>query len=146
MPPSSPSRRPPTPFEATSSQALPMREPSSGAFLVEIAWEVCNQIGGIYQVVRSKAPLMVHRWRENYLMIGPYFESKVPLEFEPTRATGWLARLIETLESSGLRVHHGHWLIQGRPRVLLLEYKRLAPDLDAVRVAPPAAPRTQGRP
>ncbi|HAE13850.1 MAG TPA: hypothetical protein DCG24_06430, partial [Bacteroidetes bacterium] len=24
--------------------------------LAEVAWEVCNQIGGIYTVVRSKAP------------------------------------------------------------------------------------------
>jgi glycogen(starch) synthase len=135
MPPATPSRRPPTPFEAASGLAPLTQEPSSGAFLVEIAWEVCNQIGGIYQVVRSKAPLMVHRWRENYLMVGPYFESKVPLEFEPTRPTGWLARLVDALEGSGLRVHHGHWLIQGRPRVLLLEYKRLAPELDGLRFA-----------
>jgi len=129
------SRRPPTPFEATTSYVPLPREPSSGAFLIEIAWEVCNQIGGIYQVVRSKAPLMVHRWRDHYCMIGPYFESKVPLEFEPTRATGWLARLIEALEHEGLRVHHGHWLIQGRPRVLLLEHKRLADQLPDIQRA-----------
>jgi glycogen(starch) synthase len=98
-------------------------------FLLEIAWEVCNQVGGIYQVVRSKAPLMVHRWRDQFCMVGPYLESKVPLEFEPARATGWIARLLELLEHDGLRVHYGHWLIQGRPRVLLLEYKRLAHQL-----------------
>jgi glycogen(starch) synthase len=131
MPPSTPSRRPPTPFDAGSLPITP--EPSSGAFLLEISWEVCNQVGGIYQVVRSKAPLMVHRWREQYCMIGPYLETKVPLEFEPTRASGWMARLIDTLEQSGMRVHHGHWLIQGRPRVLLLEYKRLSEDLRALR-------------
>jgi glycogen(starch) synthase len=108
-------------------------EPSHGTFLLEIAWEVCNQIGGIYQVMRSKAPLMVHRWREHYCMLGPYLETKVPLEFEPTRATGWMARLIDTLEQDGMRVHHGHWLIQGRPRVLLLEYKRLTSELGPLR-------------
>lgn len=100
--------------------------------MLEIAWEVCNQIGGIYQVVRSKAPLMVHRWRDNFLMIGPYFESKVMLEFEPARPTGWIARLVEALEHEGLRVHHGHWLIQGRPRVLLLESQRLAHQLEGL--------------
>jgi glycogen(starch) synthase len=109
-------------------------EPSHGTFLLEIAWEVCNQIGGIYQVMRSKAPLMVHRWREHYCMLGPYLETKVPLEFEPTRASGWMARLIDTLEQDGMRVHHGHWLIQGRPRVLLLEYKRLTPELGPLRI------------
>jgi glycogen(starch) synthase len=134
MPPNPPSRRPPTPFESASIQLpLPTPEPSRGAFLAEIAWEVCNQIGGIYQVMRSKAPLMVHRWREQYCMIGPYLETKVPLEFEPTRATGWLSRLIDALEQDGLRVHHGHWLIQGRPHVLLLEYQRLSSQLPELR-------------
>jgi hypothetical protein len=32
-----------------------------GVVLFEISWEVCNQIGGIYQVLRSKAPIMVER-------------------------------------------------------------------------------------
>jgi len=132
MPPSPPSRRPPTPFEAASNFAPLPSEPSSGAFLIEISWEVCNQIGGIYQVVRSKAPLMVHRWRDQYCLLGPYFESKVSLEFEPARATGWLARLLDALETAGVRAHFGHWLIQGRPRVLLLEYKRLASELPAL--------------
>ncbi|MEY4576231.1 MAG: hypothetical protein RL701_934 [Pseudomonadota bacterium] len=135
MVPSTTSRRPPTPFEAASSFIPVQSEPSSGAFLIEIAWEVCNQIGGIYQVVRSKAPLMVHRWREQYCMLGPYLESKVPLEFEPARATGWIARLIEALEHEGLRLHYGHWLIQGRPRVLLLEYKRLSQQLGPLQAS-----------
>ena len=132
MPPSPPSRRPPTPFEAASNFAAFPSEPSSGAFLIEIAWEVCNQIGGIYQVVRSKAPLMVHRWRDQYCLLGPYHESKVSLEFEPARATGWIARLLDALESSGIRAHYGHWMIQGRPRVLLLEYKRLSTELASI--------------
>jgi glycogen(starch) synthase len=133
VPPATPSRRPPTPFEAASSVVTYTSEPSRDAFLLEIAWEVCNQVGGIYQVMRSKAPLMVHRWRDQYCMVGPYLETKAPVEFDPSRATGWLARLVEALEQGGMRVHHGHWLIQGRPRVLLLEYKRLSDDLPALR-------------
>ena len=31
----------------------------ASTFLFEIAWEVCNQVGGIYTVVRSKIPEMV---------------------------------------------------------------------------------------
>jgi glycogen synthase len=133
VPPSTPSRRPPTPFEAASSAVPYATEPGRDAFLIEIAWEVCNQIGGIYQVMRSKAPLMVHRWRDQFCMIGPYLETKVPLEFEPSRATGWTARWLEALEESGLRVHYGHWLIQGRPRVILVEYKRLTGELPLLR-------------
>lgn len=93
----------------------------AGATLFEVAWEVCNQVGGIYQVIRSKVPLMNERWGDRYYVIGPYVEAKANLEFEPTRATGWIGRALASLEAQGLKVHHGRWLVPGRPRALLLE-------------------------
>ena len=36
-----------------------------GALLFETAWEVCNQVGGIYQVLRSKAATIVERWNRD---------------------------------------------------------------------------------
>jgi len=36
-----------------------------GVLLAEIGWEVCNPVGGIYQVLRSKAPTMVNRWAKS---------------------------------------------------------------------------------
>jgi len=38
--------------------------------LVEIAWEVCNQVGGIYTVIRTKVPAMKEKWGDNYCLIG----------------------------------------------------------------------------
>lgn len=93
-----------------------------GAVLFEIAWEVCNQVGGIYQVLRSKAETIEDRWKERYCLVGPYIESKASLEFEPTRATGWMARLLNALRDEGLNIHHGRWLVPGNPRVLLIEH------------------------
>ena len=63
MLPASSSRRP-APFKASIDPAAPLVEAPRDAFLFEVAWEVCNQVGGIYQVLRSKTPLMVERWRE----------------------------------------------------------------------------------
>ena len=85
MPHDTPSRRPPTPFESAQDPTLEVMPDHalSDAFLFEIAWEVCNQVGGIYQVLRSKAPLMGERWRDRYCLIGPYVEGKAQLEFEP---------------------------------------------------------------
>ncbi|MFM9074430.1 MAG: hypothetical protein ACKORJ_02520, partial [Bacteroidota bacterium] len=42
----------------------PVRKASapSDALLLEVAWEVCNQVGGIYTVIRSKAPAMMSNW------------------------------------------------------------------------------------
>jgi glycogen(starch) synthase len=132
-PPTTTQRRPPRPFEADSDQGTPTPEAPAGVFLFEVAWEVCNQVGGIYQVVRSKVPLMTARWLDQYCMVGPYVEQKAQLELEPLAATGWLARAIERLETGGLPVRHGRWLIQGKPRVLLLEHTRLADVLPALR-------------
>lgn len=121
MPHDIPSRRPPTPFESDTALEPTPSSPSD-AFLFEVAWEVCNQVGGIYQVLRSKAPLMVERWHEQYCLIGPYFEKKAQLEFEPMPAPGWLGRVIDTLQSEGLRVRYGRWLIPGKPRALLCDF------------------------
>ena len=130
--PVSPSRRPP-PRTTPLVEPAQHEEAPSDAFLFETAWEVCNQVGGIYQVMRSKVPLMVNRWRDRYCLIGPYIGGKAQLEIEETAATGWLASAIQAIERAGLPVHHGHWLIEGRPRVLLVEHDKLAAHLPELR-------------
>jgi glycogen(starch) synthase len=101
--------------------------------LLEVAWEVCNQVGGIFQVLRSKAPLMVERWGERYCLIGPYVASKASLEFEETPPTGVLGRAVKALREQGLVVHHGRWMIAGRPRTLLIEHGLSTERLDSVK-------------
>jgi glycogen(starch) synthase len=89
----------------------------------EIAWEVCNQIGGIYTVIRTKAPAMLSRWQERYFLIGPYNESSAAIEFEPTPPPGVIQPAIAYLKSIGITVHTGRWLITGRPNVVLIDYR-----------------------
>ncbi|MBS0197378.1 MAG: glycogen synthase [Planctomycetes bacterium] len=96
--------------------------PPAGPVLFEVAWEVCNQVGGIYQVLRSKAPLMVQRWAERYCLIGPYEPKSAAVEFEEMKPVGWIGRAVQTLRDQGLMVHYGRWLVPGRPRVLLIEH------------------------
>ena len=132
MPHDTPSRRPPAPFESTASGETPidvLTSPPREAFLFEVAWEVCNQVGGIYQVLRSKAELLVERWHEEYCLIGPYVEGKARLEFEPTPRTGFIGRIADELSARGIIVHHGRWLIPGKPRVLLLANPMTASQL-----------------
>jgi len=90
--------------------------------LFEVSWEVCNQVGGIYQVLRSKAPLMTQRWGDRYCLIGPWEQSKATVEFEESKPTGWTARALQQLRDQGLNVHYGRWLVPGRPRVMLVEH------------------------
>lgn len=104
-----------------------------GPLLFEAAWEVCNKVGGIYQVIRSKAPAMIERWGDRYCVIGPYNADAASLEFEPTRPEGVLGRAVNVLRDAGLFVHHGRWLISGRPRALLVEHDLAPHDLDALK-------------
>ena len=36
--------------------------------LFEVSWEICNKVGGIYTVVKSKAAQMVDYYKENYIL------------------------------------------------------------------------------
>jgi glycogen(starch) synthase len=102
------------------------------SILVEAAWEVCNQVGGIYTVIRSKVPAIVKRWEyNNYLLIGPYLSSNVAAVFEPIHdLSDHFGQAVKRLRDKGVEVHYGNWLITGRPKVVLLNpfsvYKALA--------------------
>jgi glycogen(starch) synthase len=115
------------------SNGSPKSGASSSALLVEVSTEVCNQVGGIYQVLRSKAPLMTQRWGERYLMVGPWEGAKAQVEFEEVPASGWLAAALEDLRSQGIHTHHGRWMVPGRPRVLLIEHWRGWDALNSVK-------------
>ena len=72
--------------------------------LIEIAWEVCNQVGGIYTVIRSKVPAMVERWGDDYFLLGPYFPEKALAEFEPIDDLddSPLGRVVKQLREAGM--------------------------------------------
>ena len=95
---------------------------TSEALLFEIAWEVCWQLGGIYTVIRTKAPSMVRAWGDRYCLIGPYNADTAAIEFEAAEPTGPLVGTIKRLSEYGIKVYYGYWLIEGRPRVILLDY------------------------
>lgn len=122
----------PTPTPALAKDPL-ARASNSIEACFEVSTEVCNQVGGIYQVIRSKAAAMVQRWGDRYCVIGPYVEAQASLEFEATTPTGPWQRLVEALAQDRLRVHHGHWLIAGRPRALLIEHQVPPQRLDQLK-------------
>ena len=96
------------------------------ALLVEVAWEVCNQVGGIYTVIRSKVPATMPAWGERYCLLGPYFPNQAQGEFEPLEdlalhtAADPFAAAVRTMRAQGYEVHLGTWLVTGRPRVVLI--------------------------
>ncbi len=89
--------------------------------LFEVAWEVCAKVGGIYTVLRSKAPVMDRRWGEAYCLIGPYREASARVELEALEPSSSIKSAIKDIEAIGIRAHFGRWLITGRPQALLLD-------------------------
>ena len=90
-------------------------------FLVEVAWEVCNQVGGIYTVIRSKAPAMMENHGGNYCLVGPYLNKSIQAELEPIEDSDDIFCIAATnLSKKGYDVIYAEWLITGKPRVVLL--------------------------
>ncbi len=90
--------------------------------LIEVAWEVCNQVGGIYTVIRSKVPAAVNEWGENYLCIGPLVHRNYSAEFEPAEDYDHVfGQAVLRMRDAGFQVQYGRWLVSGSPKVLLLD-------------------------
>ena len=92
--------------------------------MFEVCWEVCNQVGGIYTVIKTKAAAMLHRSGMEYFLVGPYNPESALLEFEeraPDEPV--LSALTDLANATGVKGHYGHWLIKGRPQVILFDHR-----------------------
>ncbi len=101
--------------------------------LFEVSWEVCQQIGGIYQVLRSKAQAMRARWDDRYVLVGPLLPGAMELELEAEPAHDWLGGVLKTLQDRGRPVAHGRWLVAGRPRAVLVDPRLPVERVEVVR-------------
>lgn len=127
---------PPPPGPPASSNGQ-MREPAERPatpdysqrqpLFFEVGWEVCWQLGGIYTVLRTKARAMQERWGDRYFLIGPYNPGTAAAEFEEMPTEGIIRQALDKLREQGIPCHYGRWLVPGRPKVILLDYRaRLA--------------------
>lgn len=103
--------------------------------LFEVAWEVCNKVGGIYTVIQTKSLSVLSKWgQDNYVLLGPYFEEQAAAEFEPVYdATDPISKVVDIMNSNGFRVFYGHWLIAGRPRAVLFDPFFIYPQLADIK-------------
>ena len=103
--------------------------------LFEVAWEVCWQLGGIYTVLRTKAPAMLQRWGDRYCLVGPYNPQTAAYEFDEQPAEGLYRDAIDGLAQAGIPAKFGRWLIPGRPQVILIDYRARYGSLDGDKYA-----------
>ena len=104
-----------------SKRTTEIKDQFPPACIVEVAWEVCNQVGGIYTVIRSKVPAMVEYANGPYCMVGPYLSRNIQAELEPLDdSQDMFGQAAAILRKKGYDVHYAEWLITGKPRVVLL--------------------------
>ena len=89
-------------------------------YLFEVSWEVCNLVGGIHTVIRSKASEAVADYGEGYFLLGPLLDNNT--DFEDSDDDVYRA-IRPALEKKGLQCRLGRWNIADRPRVILVNFR-----------------------
>ncbi|WP_159471375.1 glycogen/starch synthase [Dyadobacter sp. 3J3] len=104
--------------------------------LFEVAWEICNQVGGIYTFIKSKIPAVMDVREDNYYLIGPYFPDTSKLDFKSVVVTGEcpVGKTILLMRDMGYEIHLGYWLLESsRPLVILFNPDSHLPNLNQVK-------------
>ena len=90
-------------------------------FIIEVSWEVCNKVGGIYTVLSTRAKTILTKTDAQLMFIGPdlWKETANPLFKEDKRLmAGWRKRATE----EGLNIRIGRWMIPGEPVAVLVDF------------------------
>lgn len=108
---------------------------AESTLLTEVSWEACNQVGGIYTVLRSKVTSIIERMGDNYCLIGPYIHNNVSTEFEEAdkSVNDAFAKTVQKMSEDGYDVHYGKWLVTGRPNIVLLNPYCVYDKLDEIK-------------
>lgn len=106
---------------ADENGAEPIKRDVRNHMLFEIATEVANRVGGIYSVLKSKAPVTTAEYGERYTLIGPLNKASAAVEVEElTPSSPAMRETINSMQERGIEIVYGRWLIEGAPRVLLI--------------------------
>lgn len=99
--------------------------------LLEVATEVANRVGGIYSVLKLKAPITVAEYRHRYCLIGPLNRASAATEVEELELKDpYIKQALDAMLSRGIQWVYGRWLIEGAPRVILFDLQLASGYLD----------------
>ncbi len=91
--------------------------------LFECSWEVCNQVGGIYTVLSSRARTLQEEHKDKIIFLGPDFwqGKENPLFREtPSLLKGWKTQA----QKQGIALRIGRWEVPGRPIAVLIDFQK----------------------
>lgn len=92
-------------------------------YLIEVSWEVCNLVGGIYTVLSTKARTLETLLGDHLVFIGPdLWKENTNTTFIESDNVLPAWRVKAHLE--GLKVRTGYWNIPGKPQVILVDFEQ----------------------
>lgn len=100
---------------------------------IEVSFEVCNQVGGIYQVLKSKAEKMRQEYGENYVLIGFYNQESVSEEFGPRELEEPYKSALNRVKAEGITCYYGSWRIKGSPKCILVDASDLDRSVESIK-------------
>ncbi|KAI1982409.1 glycogen synthase isoform 1 [Ophidiomyces ophidiicola] len=108
--------------ENPGGQPPPLKRNVKDHALFEISTEVANRVGGIYSVLKSKAPVTTAEYGDRYTLIGPWNRASAVVEVEPlVPSNPHILGAIDAMKERGIDIEYGRWLIEGAPRVVLID-------------------------
>ncbi len=101
--------------------------------LFEVSWEVANQVGGIYTVIKEKAKYIKDYFKGNYYVIGPYLPNRSSLEFSKLDPPDIFTDIIKECQKLGFDVYYGEWLIDSKPKCFLIDFQIFLNNINALK-------------
>lgn len=100
---------------------------------IEVSYEVANKVGGIHQVLESKAGKMIDFYGENYYTLGPYKEDSAREEFAPRENHPFEEEFKQLENELSIKIYFGVWNVSGSPKAILLDYSDLNKSIDDIK-------------
>lgn len=101
-------------------------------YIFETSWEVCNQIGGIYTVISTKANSMVNKFHDQYILIGPDVWKETTANPDFIEDKSLLSEWQEAASQQDIKVRVGRWNIESKPLIILVGFTHLYSQKDEI--------------
>ena len=99
--------------------------------IIEVSWEVCNKVGGIYTVLSSRAKTLGSEYGDRLVFIGPDIWQEKDCDYfteDATLCPEWQAAAVK----AGHSIRVGRWNVPGQPLAILVDFSRYFQEKDAI--------------
>ncbi len=81
----------------------------------------------------TKSQEMKKYYGDNYYAIGPYYKKSADIEFEELSPPPEIKKIFDELQKEKIICHYGYWLIQGKPKTILVDFSGRLGELKKIK-------------